>query len=88
MQNNPAGFISLIDEFATSKNFLMKLGQHKLKIIRSVLEQMTSYPKIVVELGTYMGYSALALGSIMKNIYGPNAAEEGVKIYSMELEPR
>ena len=87
-RNNPAAVIALIDEYATTKNFLMTLGQHKLKIIRSVLEQIAPKPKIIVELGTYMGYSALALGSMMKDIYGPDVVDHGVKIYSMELEQR
>ena len=64
----------------------MTLGQHKLKHIREVLTVMDPKPKTIVELGTYMGYSALALGAIMKDIWGTK--NQGVKIWSMELEPR
>ena len=64
----------------------MTLGQHKLKHIREVLTTVDPKPKTVVELGTDVGYSALALGAIMKDIWGAERA--GVKIWSLKLEPR
>ena len=88
MRNNPAAVVAAIDEYAASKKFLMTLGQHKLEIIRKILEEMSPKPKVVVELGTYIGYSAIAFGGMMRDMYGPDAVAQGVMVYSMELDPR
>jgi catechol O-methyltransferase len=56
----------------------------KLAASKTVLEQMNPKPKILVELGTYVGNSAVAWGAILKELNG--GSTDGVKVYGMELE--
>lgn len=51
--------IAAIDEYAYRKSFLINVGDEKGKILDSVLDRVQ--PKRVLELGAYVGYSALRI---------------------------
>jgi catechol O-methyltransferase len=51
--------IAAIDEYAYRKSFLINVGDEKGKILDSVIERLQ--PKRVLELGAYVGYSALRI---------------------------
>jgi catechol O-methyltransferase len=49
--------IRAIDEFARKKSFLMNVGDEKGEILDAAVRR--AKPKVLLELGTYCGYSAL-----------------------------
>jgi catechol O-methyltransferase len=64
---------------------MMVYQPEKLKVSKEILEQMNPKPKVLIELGTYVGNSAVAWGAILKEIN--SGKSDGVKVYGMELEP-
>jgi catechol O-methyltransferase len=70
--------LDAIDEFGRTKKYLMNIGPYKSK---TVIDLITKHkPKIVVELGGYVGYSAVAFGAAAK-------AAGATKYYSLEMSP-
>jgi catechol O-methyltransferase len=63
MQRAPAGnidaAIAAIDEYAYEKSFLINVGDEKGKILDAAVERVK--PQRVLELGAYVGYSALRI---------------------------
>ena len=49
---------------------------------------MDPKPKVIVELGSYVGYTAVALGGMLKDLHPQEVAMKSEKLYSMELDPR
>ena len=68
--------IRTIDEFAYKKSFLINVGDKKGAILDQVIQR--TQPKRVMELGAYVGYSALRMASLLPT--------EG-HIYSIEFNP-
>lgn len=62
----------------------MILHSHKLKLIRQLLDKQNPKPKIIVELGTYVGTSAVALAAMLQDFH-PEDKPERCKVYSCEL---
>ena len=67
-----------MDEFSGQKEFLISLGENKAKILADMI--ITEKPKVFVEIGGYVGYSAILIGDIMRS-YDPKA-----RVWSLELE--
>jgi catechol O-methyltransferase len=84
LQGNPQAILEAIDSYAKTKKRMMVFQKNKLDISREVLEKVNPKPKVLVELGTYVGNSAVAWGAMLKEINGSSADE--VKVFSMELE--
>ena len=84
LRNNPSKALDAIDEFAQTKDFLMTIGPLKRKMVRENLRNMETRPVTVLDLGAYIGYTALALGANLKEIH----AEGPAKVLSFELEPK
>lgn len=60
-QDNPESVLAVIDSFAREQSWLMNIGEKKGQVL--VQEIKKKQPKIVVEVGTYMGYSAILIAS-------------------------
>jgi catechol O-methyltransferase len=61
-KNNPKSILQTIDNFVLeSGQFLMNVGPEKGEILREHL--VKSKPKNVIELGTFIGYSAVLISS-------------------------
>jgi catechol O-methyltransferase len=86
LEGNPKAILDAIHTYAKTKARMMIFQKHKLTVSREVLEKVEPKPKILVELGTYVGSSAVAWGAMLKDINGGSA--EGVTVYSMELDER
>lgn len=56
LRGNPVAIVEAIDTFGRTQNFLMNIGAPKGRIITSIIEECK--PKVFVELGGYVGYSA------------------------------
>jgi predicted O-methyltransferase YrrM len=66
--------IRAIDEYAYKKRFLINVGDEKGLILDRVIQRMQ--PRRVMELGAYVGYSALRIASMLP---------EGGRLYSIEF---
>ena len=66
--------IRAIDEFAYKKSFLINVGDKKGLILDNVIQK--THPKRVMELGAYVGYSALRIASMLP---------QGGQLYSIEF---
>lgn len=71
--------LNAIDDFGRTKKYLMNVGEHKGKIVTDLISQHK--PKVMVELGGYVGYSTILFASAVKNAGGD-------KYYSLERSPK
>lgn len=66
--NTPTSVAHSIDTFGIKKSYLMTIGPRKAHLLRNII--FNHRPGIMVELGGYIGYSAGALGSAVKEAGG------------------
>jgi catechol O-methyltransferase len=62
---------------------MMTFNTEKIALSKTILDTISPKPKTLVELGCYVGCSAIAWGSLLKD-YGVTDA----KVYTCELEPK
>ena len=61
-ENNPSSILKTIDKYTIETGeFLMNVGPEKGKILESTLKKHN--PKLVLELGSFIGYSAIIIAS-------------------------
>ncbi|KAI1208034.1 S-adenosyl-L-methionine-dependent methyltransferase [Annulohypoxylon truncatum] len=78
MRGNPQKVLDAIDEYGKTRKYLMNIGEYKSKTVIDLIRE--EKPKVIVELGGYVGYSAIAFGAALKNIGGN-------RYYSLEMNP-
>ncbi|RAK95024.1 O-methyltransferase [Aspergillus ibericus CBS 121593] len=78
MHGDPEKILAAIDEFGRERDFLMNVGQSKGAIVVKMIKDRN--PRIMVELGGYVGYSAILFGDALKRAGGE-------KYISLELNP-
>lgn len=71
--------VDAIDQYGTSK-FLQNVGRHKGQLVTELIQKHK--PKVMVELGSYVGYSSVLFGYYVRK-YGP----PGAKLISIEHNP-
>ena len=59
--NDPESVINGIDTFC-AKNWMMNVGDQKGQILKMVFKEKK--PKLILELGTYVGYSSLLMAHL------------------------
>ncbi|OJJ42345.1 hypothetical protein ASPZODRAFT_20568 [Penicilliopsis zonata CBS 506.65] len=80
MHGSPQRILDAIDEYGRTKAFLMNVGKEKGRIVAEELIPALE-PDLMVELGGYVGYSALLFGSACKRL--------GTRKYlSLEASPK
>ncbi len=62
-QGSPEDAIRVIDEFCMSRSVMINVGDEKGEILDRALRRAS--PRLLLELGTYCGYSALRMASVM-----------------------
>ncbi|TMK98585.1 MAG: O-methyltransferase [Actinobacteria bacterium] len=65
--------IRVIDDFCTTRSVMINVGDEKGEILDRAVER--SSPRLLLELGTYCGYSGLRMARVMP---------EGARLYSIE----
>ncbi|KAF5685932.1 hypothetical protein FDENT_6005 [Fusarium denticulatum] len=86
MRNNPLVICDAMDEFAAQHDFLINIGPDKAEKIAALIAE--TKPRIFVELGGYVGYSALFLGNALRNAQKDNHdATNNVVYWSLEADP-
>lgn len=78
MRGNPQKVLEAIDEYGKTKKYLMNVGEFKAKIVSDLIKEVK--PQVMVELGGYCGYSAIAFGAALKEAGGR-------RYYSLEYNP-
>lgn len=84
LQGNPQAVLDAITAWTEENGFMMVFQPEKLAVSKTALEGMAKPPKTLVELGTYVGTSAIAWGQMMVEFNG--GRKEGVKVWSCELD--
>jgi catechol O-methyltransferase len=75
--------LAAIDEYSYNESFLISIGAHKSQVLSEIM--INEKPKVIVELGGYLGYSAILFAETMRNAV-PN--DESFHVWSLELEPK
>ena len=70
--------LNTLDTFARNKNWMMNIGELKADVITDVIKSHNV--KTIVELGAYVGYSAISFASLLPPGYDSH-------YYSFELDP-
>ena len=78
IRGDPLGVISLIDRYACEKNYLMNVGPDKGRIVCDLIAEIK--PLVMVELGGYVGYSAVLFGNAVRKAGGK-------RYFSLERNP-
>jgi catechol O-methyltransferase len=78
IRGDPLKVVAAIDKYATTKNYLMNVGPDKGKIVTDLITEVK--PQMMVELGGYVGYSALLFGDAVRKAGGK-------RYYSLERNP-
>ncbi|OJJ48720.1 hypothetical protein ASPZODRAFT_130837 [Penicilliopsis zonata CBS 506.65] len=83
LRGSPQAILDAMDEFAAQEDFLINIGSHKAAVLTELLKE--HQPKVIVELGGYVGYSAILFGKILRETYPPPSST--THVYSLELDP-
>lgn len=78
IRGNPHKVLAAIDEFARTKKYLMNVGEDKGKIVCDLISEVK--PKVMVELGGYIGYSCILFGNAVREAGGE-------RYFSLERNP-
>ncbi|KAF2758429.1 S-adenosyl-L-methionine-dependent methyltransferase [Pseudovirgaria hyperparasitica] len=81
LQNNPALILQAMDDFAASSEFLINIGSDKTRVLDNILAQHK--PKILIEAGGYVAYSAIFFADRIRTYHGAKA-----HVWSLEYEPK
>ncbi|KAE8634782.1 hypothetical protein XENTR_v10002436 [Xenopus tropicalis] len=76
VRGDPQSVVDTIDNFCRNKEWAMNVGDEKGLILDEVVKETD--PLMVVELGTYCGYSAVRIARLLK---------PGARILTMEMNP-
>ncbi|KAM0281852.1 hypothetical protein ACHAQH_003341 [Verticillium albo-atrum] len=68
LRNSPRDVLAAIDEFGRQQKYLMNIGSEKGAIVTDLIEDLK--PKTMVELGGYVGYSAILFGDALRRSGG------------------
>ncbi|PHH59371.1 hypothetical protein CDD80_1798 [Ophiocordyceps camponoti-rufipedis] len=68
LRGSPARVLAAIDEYARTAEYLMNVGEHKGEIVGRLIAE--TKPEVMVELGGYVGYSAILFGNALKEAGG------------------
>ncbi|PQE31922.1 catechol O-methyltransferase protein [Rutstroemia sp. NJR-2017a WRK4] len=81
LPDTPNAVLTAIDSFSLNHSFLISVGPHKAAILRDLIAQQK--PKVLLELGGYLGYSAILFAEKMREVHGASLP----KIISLEPSP-
>jgi catechol O-methyltransferase len=73
---DPYDAIRVIDEFCVNRSVMMNVGDEKGEILDQAVRKTS--PRLILELGTYCGYSALRMSRVMP---------PGARVVSVEFLP-
>ncbi|KAI4594804.1 hypothetical protein KJ359_007607 [Pestalotiopsis sp. 9143b] len=80
MRGQPQRVLDAIDEYGKGEKYLMNVGEYKSKTVIDIIRDVK--PAVMVELGGYVGYSAIAFGAAAREASGGRGC-----YYSLEQNP-
>ncbi|PYH47086.1 uncharacterized protein BP01DRAFT_372449 [Aspergillus saccharolyticus JOP 1030-1] len=78
IRGSPEKVLQAIDEYGRTKRYLMNVGEDKGRIVCDLIAEVK--PKVMVELGGYVGYSCVLFGNAVRKAGGQ-------RYYSLEMNP-
>ncbi|KAL8713699.1 MAG: hypothetical protein Q9220_002225 [cf. Caloplaca sp. 1 TL-2023] len=78
IRGSPSRVLKALDEYGRTKKYLMNVGDDKGKIVCDLIADVK--PQVMVELGGYVGYSALLFGDAVRKAGGK-------RYFSLERNP-
>jgi catechol O-methyltransferase len=82
MQGNPTKILEAIDHYSGQKEMLITLGPDKGRVVTDIIA--AEKPKILVQLGTHVGYTAILFADCMRKQF-PN--DSNIHLWAIEIEP-
>ncbi|KAJ3382128.1 hypothetical protein HDU84_004602 [Entophlyctis sp. JEL0112] len=82
IRNNPTKLLQAIDEFSCTHDFLISIGAQKARILSDLIEKQK--PAVVIELGGYLGYSAILFADAMRRV---SSDSSNLQVWSLEMSP-
>ncbi|KAE8447881.1 hypothetical protein EG329_010110 [Mollisiaceae sp. DMI_Dod_QoI] len=83
-RSSPPTLLAAIDEFSYKRDFLISIGPHKAGILSELIEK--EKPRTIVELGGYLGYSAILFAHVMKSkVQRTREEPSNLKVWSLEM---
>ena len=73
---DPTSVLAVVDDFCETEHWMMNVGPAKGAIVDTAIRQAKA--QVVVEFGTYVGYSTVRWASLLP---------EGGRLYSVDMEP-
>ncbi|KAF2664850.1 S-adenosyl-L-methionine-dependent methyltransferase [Microthyrium microscopicum] len=83
IKGSPEKMLATMDEYSRNTDFLISIGPHKSGVLVDLLEK--EEPKVIVELGGYLGYSAILFANTLREMHGADAE---FHVWSLELDPK
>jgi catechol O-methyltransferase len=83
-RGSPSAVLAAFDHYSGQHDFLINIGSDKARILTSTI--MEKKPKTFVEIGGYIGYSAIAFADAMQKAL-PEAPAGSLRVFSLELDP-
>eukprot|EP00736_Rhodelphis_marinus_P001207 Rmarinus@m.26212 len=77
-KGNPESVMNAIDEFAWNQAWMMNVGDAKGKVLDDAVKGLAENP-VVLELGTFCGYSGVRIGRFLKQKNG--------FLYTVDIDP-
>ncbi|CAK4034579.1 catechol O-methyltransferase 2 [Lecanosticta acicola] len=78
IRGSPQRVLEAIDRFGRTKKYLMNVGEDKGRIVTGLIAERK--PEVMVELGGYIGYSAILFGDALRRA-------GGTRYYTLERNP-
>ncbi|KAG9487522.1 hypothetical protein GDO78_007400, partial [Eleutherodactylus coqui] len=76
VRGDPQSVIDSIDTYCSQKEWAMNVGDQKGLILDNVVKETD--PNVLLELGTYCGYSAVRISRLLK---------PGARLFTVEFNP-
>ncbi|KAL7930804.1 S-adenosyl-L-methionine-dependent methyltransferase [Trichoderma chlorosporum] len=80
MRGSPSKLLAVIDEYSAKHDFLISIGAHKAGIMSDLVAR--EKPQTLVELGGYLGYSAILFADAMRRNSEPG---QKPRVWSLEM---
>lgn len=91
--NDPWALVSAVEAFANANEVPMLISRAKMEVVRdAVLAPMRPRPRVIVELGAYVGNSAVGWGAILRDLWADGDGDEEDKgkgkphVYALEMD--
>lgn len=86
MRGHPEKILAVMDEFSSQQDLLISVGSQKATILRDLIASES--PHVAVELGGYLGYSAILFGDQMRrNAASGTDKVPSLRVWSLEASP-